>query len=179
MITRPAGADDVKKVNTFFLEAWKKAGPGALGFAGATDESIQKIASEEFLRVLLSDPAKWLFVAEEDHRIIGFASLRENEEDKEKIELSGIIVLSGYEGKGIGTSLYQEALRTAKDLGFRRMVVKTETFNERAIGFYKKLGFIERGTKVETIDGTNVSLVVLEAILPTTAEVFQQAYSHS
>jgi ribosomal protein S18 acetylase RimI-like enzyme len=41
------------------------------------------------------------------------------------------------------------------------MIVKTEFFNDRAIRFYKRMGFTEMGRTIEEIDGTPVDLVLL------------------
>lgn len=39
---RPARPNDVPKLSAFLIEAWKEAGPGALGFTGATEEAIRE-----------------------------------------------------------------------------------------------------------------------------------------
>lgn len=159
VVVRPARLNDVSKLSAFLIEAWKEAGPGALGFTGATDEAIREIASEEFLRKRLTSPTVHMVVAEEGERIIGFSSIRRVEE--REAELSGIAVLESATGRGIGTRLLRKSLEAAKKRGFKTVFVKTEVVNERAIGFYKKAGFTESGKTVEKVGRTKVALRIL------------------
>ena len=157
---RRATANDNRDLGLFFEEAWKGAGPNALGFTGATEESIREIASEGFLGRILSTPSRPIFVAEEGKRIVGFSSLREV--DRFVIELSGIVVLEEYSGRGVGSSLFGKSSEFSLKAGYRKIMVKTEVFNERAIVFYKKLGFLETERTTEVVNGQQVSLLTLE-----------------
>jgi ribosomal protein S18 acetylase RimI-like enzyme len=159
VVVRPARLNDVSKLSAFLTEAWKEAGPGALGFTGATDEAIREIASEEFLRKRLASPTVHMVVAEEGERIIGFSSIRRVEE--RAAELSGIMVLESATGRGIGTRLLRKSLEAARKRGFRTVSVKTEVVNDRAIGFYKKAGFTESGKTAEKVGRTKVALRIL------------------
>ena len=153
---RPARANDVSRLSTFFVEAWKEAGPGALGFAGATDGAIGEIASEEFLTKRLATPTIQTTVAEEGRRIIGFSSVRRVE--SREAELTSIVVLESAAGRGVGSRLLRKALDTARKRGFNSVLVKTEVANERAISFYRKSGFTDSGKAVERVGGTKVAL---------------------
>jgi ribosomal protein S18 acetylase RimI-like enzyme len=58
-------------------------------------------------------------------------------------QLQSLYVLPEYFGKGIGTALWEQSknfLDFTKDT-----IVHVATYNAQAIGFYKKLGFIETG----------------------------------
>jgi ribosomal protein S18 acetylase RimI-like enzyme len=157
---RIAGPDDIQSLSAFILEAWREAGPGALGFSGATDEAVHKLASEPLLRVKLTDPALRIFIAEEAGRVVGFASLKRI--DSTTAELSGLIVLQSLVGKGVGTELLHIAEEFADMEGYNKMVVKTEAFNDKAIAFYRKLGFVGTTEIEEDVEGTPVRLMVLE-----------------
>jgi ribosomal protein S18 acetylase RimI-like enzyme len=156
LVIRPARPNDVSKLSAFFVEAWKEAGPGALGFAGATEEAIREIASEEFLKKRLATPTIQMMVAEEERRIIGFSSMRRVE--AREAELSGIAVLESATGKGVGSRLLRKALDAARKRGFNSVRVKTEVTNERAISFYRKAGFTESGKAVERVGGAKMAL---------------------
>ena len=158
-VVRPARLNDARGLSAFLIEAWKEAGPGALGFAGATEEAIREIASEEFLRKRLAAPAVQIVVAEEGMRIIGFSSLRRTGRDE--AELSGMVVLERATGKGVGTRLLRKSVEGARRRGLTSIRVKTETSNSRAIGFYKKAGFVESGKAVEKVGRARVELRVL------------------
>jgi ribosomal protein S18 acetylase RimI-like enzyme len=159
MKVREATLGDEANLRSFLKEAWKEAGLGAPGFTGATDKTIEEISSIDFLKKLLVDPKTRIFVAEDEDRFVGFASNKES--GKDNVELSGIIVLESKTGLGMGTQLLEIARSSAALLGYSKMIVKTEYFNNRAIHFYKRMGFAEMGRTIEEIDGTPVDLVLL------------------
>jgi ribosomal protein S18 acetylase RimI-like enzyme len=156
VVVRPARPNDVSKLSVFLVEAWKEAGPGALGFTGAKDEAIREIASEEFLKRRLATPAIQMIVAEEEGRIIGFSSMRKVE--AREAELSAIAVLESATGNGVGSRLLRKALDAARKRGFNFVRVKTEATNERAISFYREAGFTESGKAVERVGGAKMAL---------------------
>jgi ribosomal protein S18 acetylase RimI-like enzyme len=156
LVVRPARSNDVSKLSVFFSEAWKEVGPGALGFAGANDEAIGEIASEDFLKRRLATPTIQMMVAEEERRIIGFSSMRKVE--AREAELSAIAVLESATGRGVGSRLLRKALDAARKRGFNSVRVKTEVTNEKAINFYRKAGFTESGKSVERVGGARVAL---------------------
>ena len=151
---------DVRKLRTFFLQAWRETGPGSLGFTGATEATINQIASEEFLKDRLTNPNVNIYTVQDHGSVLGFAATRRIDEDT--VELSGIIVLDSATGKGIGTQLFEKVLYSAREVGFHKIVVKTEIVNRRAIAFYKKMGLEEVGKTTENVEGTSVDVVVLE-----------------
>ncbi len=153
---RPARPNDVSKLSTFFIEAWRQAGPAALGFAGANDEAIGEIASEEFLKKRLATPTIQMMVAEEGRKIVGFSSVRRVGE--REAEVLAIVVLQSAAGKGVGSRLLRKALDAARRRGFSSIRAKTEATNERAIRFYRSAGFTESGKGLERVGGARVSL---------------------
>lgn len=156
---RVASASDIPSLHDFLLEAWREAGPSAWGWTGATEASIQELASADFLHKLLSNPRMKILLATGDDRIVGFAANRKV--DETTVELAGIIVSEHSTGKGVGTALMKACLETASTGGFDEVIVKTETFNARAIGFYEANGFERTGESVEEIEGKRIDLVVL------------------
>lgn len=163
VVVRPARKNDAGPLGAFFMQSWKEAGPGALGFTGANEDAIKEIASTEFLSKRLSSPMTRIVVAERRGAVLGFASVRRTGQGQ--AELSGIVVLKSEAGRGLGTRLLRKACDAAERLGCTRMAVKTETFNARAIGFYKKNGFLEVRKTTEKIGGAKVPLLALETRL--------------
>ena len=155
--------DQIRALGKFVRDAWKRAGPQALGWTGATEDTIHQISSEEYLMELASEPKLKLFVAEDNGEITGFAANRV--QDASTIELAGIIVRDDLLGKGIGSLLISKCIDSAKDAGFARIVVKTEASNERAISFYLKKGFVRLGNVVETVDNSKMDLAMFRLIL--------------
>ncbi len=162
MRIREAKPGDESKLSSFLKDAWREAGPGAPGFTGATQETIEELASLDFLKRLLANPRNKIFVAEDENKFIGFVSSRESGD--EFIELSGIIVLNSRVGEGVGTQLLR-MVKSSIPLGYHKKIVKTEVSNDRAIKFYEKMGFSEAGRATEKIDSTPVDLVILSIII--------------
>jgi len=161
MIFREAGQEDVESLIEFLLKAWKEAGPGALGWTGATEENVRHIASHGFLSNLLERDDTRVFIALNDGQVVGFSS---NRAGNELVELSGIVVFESMTGVGIGGRLLEHSIEAAKDDRYTKMIVKTESFNERAVNFYLRNGFRREATIEEEVEGSNVELVKL--VLP-------------
>ena len=155
-----ASSSDIRSLGDFILGAWRKAGPRAWGWTGATDASIHELASAKYLQQLTTNPNVKILLARDRTRILGFAASRKV--DDRRIELAGIIVSESETGTGIGTALMNASLESALAGGFEEMIVKTETFNTRAIGFYEAKGFRRTGTESEEVEGKSVSLAVLK-----------------
>jgi ribosomal protein S18 acetylase RimI-like enzyme len=155
--------DEISALGRFMQDAWKRAGPRALGWTGATENTIQEISSKEYLERLVSNPKLKFFLSEENGVITGIAANRV--QDSSTIELAGIIVRDDLLGKGIGSLLISKCIDSARDDRFASMIVKTETSNKRAINFYTKKGFVRIGNVVETVENSKVQLVVLGLVL--------------
>jgi len=123
----------------FIWKAWKRAGPDAFGWTGATEEGIRDLADRKTLEAIIGRPHSWIFIAVDGSNAVGFCASRKL--DEETAELAGIVVLQDMLGRGIGTELLEAAKQSALQEGFKRIVVKTEASNERAIAFYERRGF--------------------------------------
>ena len=164
MQPRKATLADVERLVAFFREAWREAGQdGGLGFTGATEDTINEIASEEFLRKRLRNPEVNIYIVEKLGRVLAFASTRKINDAS--AELSGIVVRESATGKGLGTKLVGKILSDVRHAGFRKIVVKTEAVNQRALGFYRKMGLTEVGRGTEQVEDTGVDVVILEKTL--------------
>ena len=151
--------DDAPAVADFLVRAWRTAGPGGLGFAGATDEIIAEIATPAALAARIGCDGRRMFVARSRDRVVGFAATQPR--DAEEVELSGIVVAAESTGRGVGKRLVTLALRSARSDGYRRMIVRTEPTNGPAIGFYTGRGFLARGSAVERVGETDVPVIEL------------------
>ena len=160
MIVRPARKGDAVPLGAFFLRAWKETGPEALGFTGANEEAIREIASKEFLASRLASPNARIVIAERRGEILGFASIRRT--SQREGELSGVVVLKGESGRGLGTRLVRKACDVALRTGIFLLTVKTEASNARAIGFYKKNGFVEMKKTTEKVGRRRIPAMVLQ-----------------
>lgn len=89
-----------------------------------------------------------VLVAEDDGDIVGMAygevRVPSRFSDERALEVSGVVVRSGYRGKGVGRALVKEAAQFATDRGVGWVELKTFSPNERAMDFWEGLGFRPR-----------------------------------
>lgn len=138
---------------------WDEAGPDAPGFSGATEDVIAEIAQPDAIRARIGGPERRMFLAYQGDTAVGFAATRAHTDSE--VELAGIVVLQSMVGKGIGTPLVEIAVRTARDLGYSSMTVRTEVDNERALTFYKARGFHLTGESTAEVEGASYAVSLL------------------
>jgi len=95
--------------------------------------------------------------------VVGFSATTRI--DDGSVELAGIIVLQSMIGIGVGTALVTETVASCRREGYRRMVVKTESDNDRALIFYEAKDFTRSRETSEDVDGTPVTVWELERSL--------------
>jgi GNAT superfamily N-acetyltransferase len=70
--------------------------------------------------------------------------------DERALELSAVVVRSGYRGRGVGRVLVQEAAGFAKERGIAWIELKTFSPNRGAMEFWENLGFEPRVIQLTT-----------------------------
>jgi ribosomal protein S18 acetylase RimI-like enzyme len=99
-------------------------------------------------RRALMEPDSIHVVAEREGRVVGMALARitvpSSMSDERAAELSNVVVDPPARGRGIGRALVAEVARWARDLGVRRIVIKTYAQNQEALAFWEALGFRPR-----------------------------------
>lgn len=101
----------------------------------------------------IDNPDMVTLLAEDDKQLIGFAQLRWGSAPafvtgNAPGEIQRIYVASPWHGKGIAQELFAACLDELKARGSEVVWLGVWERNPRAIAFYKKLGFIERGAHV-------------------------------
>jgi ribosomal protein S18 acetylase RimI-like enzyme len=89
-----------------------------------------------------------VLVAEDEGEIVGMSygevRIPSRFSDERALELSGVVVRTGYRGRGVGRALVQEAARFAGELGVEWIELKTFSPNQGAMAFWEGLGFTPR-----------------------------------
>ena len=113
---------------------------------------FRKTFSEEMLKKLahelgsLPDSDRAIVAKDEQGKIVGYAWLTKHDNQN---ELGAIYIDPSFQGGGVGKRLWAEAEKFF-DAAKETMLTVQEK-NERAIGFYKKLGFEDTGKRLETL----------------------------
>jgi ribosomal protein S18 acetylase RimI-like enzyme len=132
-----------------FLESFA----GVLDGADILAHCQKQHAPEVYACWLADDKYKaWLALASAGgapvgYLILGPADLPLVDPDPRDCEIKRVYLLSRYQGGGVGRELVQRAIDEAKSCGARRVLLGVYSGNERAIGFYQRLGFATVGTR--------------------------------
>jgi ribosomal protein S18 acetylase RimI-like enzyme len=88
------------------------------------------------------EPNEKYVIAKDGNMVVGICYVVIKED---RNQLQAIYILPEYQGKGVGTKLWDAVLSffdKTKDI-----YVEVADYNEKAIGFYKKLGFVDTGKR--------------------------------
>ena len=103
----------------------------------------------------LADNSKIMIGAEVDGKIVGFVIIQIRRAEY-KIQtprtfayFENIVVDENYRRKGIGTAIYQESIKRAKEQGATSVELKVWNFNSGAIKFYLSLGMSVQSLTME------------------------------
>lgn len=83
----------------------------------------------------------WFQVVEDNGKIVGSVGIYKI--DDEECELRKMYLLEEYRGQGIGKRLIENALEKAKELGYSKITLQTNSLLKKAIPLYNKYGFKE------------------------------------
>lgn len=110
-----------------------------LGYLSTTESLKQNL--EKVLTLL----DNIVFVAEYNHKVIGWTNVRLNStiETGTVCEIWGLIVDEAYRGNGIGKELLQRAKEWTKQQGVNKLGVRTNVKRKDAHRFYLREGFTE------------------------------------
>lgn len=67
--------------------------------------------------------------------------------DADTIEIMNIAIAENHQGKGIGSSLIDNAIKIAGETGYKQIIVGTADCGIKQIRFYEKNGFVQYGIK--------------------------------
>ena len=103
----------------------------------------------------LTDSSKIMIGAEVDGKIVGFVAVQIRQSEY-KIQtprtfayFENIVVDENYRRKGIGTTIYQEGIKRAKEQEATSVELKVWNFNTGALKFYQSLGMTVQSLTME------------------------------
>jgi GNAT superfamily N-acetyltransferase len=101
-------------------------------------------------KILSDEAAGTVYVAREEGRVVGMASLLytvSTAEGGTAALFEDLVVLPTHRGRGIGTALAAFIIAEARRRGVLRLTLLTDVQNERAQAFYRSLGFADSPMK--------------------------------
>ena len=114
-----------------------------------------KYTDQELLDIL-PDDSRPVFVCAENDQVLGYAfCILEDTPGTTSLQpvrtlyLDDLCVEASARGRHIGTRLYERVLLAARELGCSRVTLHAWNFNEKAFGFYEKLGMTPLYTAME------------------------------
>lgn len=106
-----------------------------------------------------------VWTAKDNGKVVGFCHATR---DQETNHIRSIYVLPDHQGKGLGAQLMNKAVEwLGRD---KDIILEVVTYNERAINFYERLGFIRGETVEQKPDGSSTWLNMQEIEMRLPAE---------
>lgn len=148
----PATPADSEAINKLYRDTWVSTYPNAEH--GVSREDIEEFLKPDLTREAIDGHKKWLAslpanlrvtVVKDDGELIGFCYVKAGDADSNN-KLRAIYVSPSHQGEGVGKELWRDALtflNPAKDTD-----VEVIAYNQQAIEFYKRLGFVDEGIRV-------------------------------
>jgi ribosomal protein S18 acetylase RimI-like enzyme len=141
--------EDVKQLADVYYRTWLTTYPNKKYKIRASDIKYKyrnRHTKEELLRRKhdIENPKKdtYRYVAKIGDKVVGLCNIIV---DLKKNQLKAIYVLPEYQGKGIGKMLWTKS-RTYFNKN-NKTIVHVAEYNENAIKFYERLGFVKTGKK--------------------------------
>ena len=123
---------------------------------------------QKHIETILDSDNQTMLVAEIDGQLIGFLGVFGMNVRRKKHSVYLVIgILQAYTGQGVGTKLFSELEKWAKEHDITRLELTVMVHNARAIALYKKLGFVIEGTKKHSliIDGSYIDEYYMAKLL--------------
>jgi ribosomal protein S18 acetylase RimI-like enzyme len=124
-----------------------------------TGFSLEKVASE------LGNPFSEFHLAYDAGRLIGYLKINHGPaqselQDNTALEIERIYVLRAWQGQKIGQLFYDQAIEIARARQYTYVWLGVWEKNEKAIGFYKRNGFVEFDKHLFTL-GTDIQTDIM------------------
>lgn len=136
---------------------------------GATMDEVLKTSNDIFEWVTNFNDRERLFVLEKNKQTIGWGIIKKYSDRTgyRTTAETAIYLTASEKGKGYGTFLKKDILRTCKDLGYRHLVAKILGGNSASIIYNQKLGYTIVGTQKEVgyRDGQWHDVVIMQYLI--------------
>lgn len=155
MIIRKPQLEDAAHIAKVHVDSWRTTYKNII-----PQSFLDKLSYEQRTTLWennLANPARNVFVAEENEEIIGFVvgEKRDTNTEHSATDLSAIYLLEQWQGKGVGKLLLKQIMHTFKEQGFHKVYVEVLAENNTR-EFYKYYGAEFVKTIPITIGGATI-----------------------
>jgi len=118
--------------------------------SGARSTTIDEQRDE--IKDIFSRKNQTIFVAEKEGQLIGYLAAYGGRYKRNRHSVYGITgILQAFTSQGIGTRLFEELERWARENRIHRLELTVMAHNETALALYKKMGFEIEGRKQHSL----------------------------
>lgn len=130
---------------------------------------LEQSFSSEKLTAELNSESEFYF-ALLDNQVIGYLKLNFEQSQTEikadkALEIERIYVLQEYHGKKVGQLLYAKAMSIATEVAAEYIWLGVWEENQKAIGFYKKNGFVEFDKHIFKLGNEEQTDIMMKKVL--------------
>jgi ribosomal protein S18 acetylase RimI-like enzyme len=123
---------------------------------------------QEAIKRVLNSPNSTILVAESGDKLVGYllAEGRSPRRICHTVHIS-LAILREFTGRGVGTMLFAELERWARDRGLHRLQLTVMVNNPAGIALYKKMGFEVEGIKRHSllVDGEYIDDIYMAKLI--------------
>jgi ribosomal protein S18 acetylase RimI-like enzyme len=141
LVIRFATLDDLEQISQIAHITWNKTYSGTIALENR-NEFLARAYAPENLAMAIDAPGHWFYVAELDHRIIGFGHfLKRYHRTHSKAELVRLYVLPDYQSLGVGSDILKTGFSAMAEADVEYCLVSVQESNKLARKFYERHGF--------------------------------------
>jgi GNAT superfamily N-acetyltransferase len=153
-VIRPWKKGDLATLSRITLESWISTYSSFI-----PEDDIRSYFDDHYneasLRLMFDDPFVEGFVAEAEGHIVGYARLAFNP-DEHRLSVPSLHMIPEFQGQGIGRKLLEVAERQAAGKGLDELWIGAMVKNRKALGLYRKIGFVFVREEPFTVTHTTV-----------------------
>lgn len=142
---RRARRSDAEALSDFAVRLFRDTYSGDTA-ASDLESYIDEHFSTERQAAEIDDPSAAVFVAMVDNLIIGYAHVVVRLADERSALLKRIYVDAGWRGRGLASGLLDAVVGEAGERGVRHLELTVFERNNRALAFYRRVGFAASGS---------------------------------
>jgi L-amino acid N-acyltransferase YncA len=162
MKVRRAGAGDAEPVAGIYNQG--------IADRGATFETEPRLAADMARRIDEDSGRFPVLVAEEDGRILGWASIGLYRERRcyDGVGEFSVYIDRAARGRGVGRALLAQLIAEARSRGYWKLLSRVFPSNAASLALCRSLGFREVGTyeRHGRLDGQWLDVVIVERLIP-------------